>query len=99
MGHTLVVPKQEIDKFFDMPDDLLSEILVFAKPIAHAIESAFPCNRCAISVIGIEVPHVHVHMVPLNTANDLNFTRKKLSPTPEEFKAAQEKILSYLNQY
>jgi histidine triad (HIT) family protein len=96
MGHTLVIPKQEIDKFFDMPDDLLSEIFLFAKPIARAIEQAFPCNRCAISVVGIEVPHVHVHMVPLNTVDDLNFTRKKLKPTQEELKQAQQKILKYL---
>lgn len=98
MGHTLVIPKQEIDQFFDMPEDLLSEILVFAKPIAKAIEKAFPCNRCAISVVGIEVPHAHMHMVPLNTADDLNFTRKKLSPTQDELKDAQENILKYLNQ-
>ena len=98
MGHTLVIPKQEIDQFFDMPEDLLSEILVFAKPIAKAIEKAFPCNRCAISVVGIEVPHAHMHMVPLNTADDLNFTRKKLSPTQDELKDAQENILRYLNQ-
>lgn len=98
MGHTLVIPKQEIDKFFDMPEELLSEILVFARPIASAIEKAFPCNRCAISVVGIEVPHAHMHMVPLNTADDLNFTRKKLSPSREELKQAQEKILKYLNQ-
>ncbi|HRN73830.1 MAG TPA: HIT family protein [Ginsengibacter sp.] len=96
-GHTLVIPKQEIDKFFDMPDSLLSEILVFAKPIAAAIEKAFPCNRCAISVVGIEVPHAHMHMVPLNGPDDLNFTRKKLTPSPEQLKAAQEKILKYLN--
>lgn len=95
-GHTLVVPKQEIDKFFDMPDDLLSEIMVFAKPIAHAIEQAFPCNRCALSVVGIEVPHVHVHLVPLNTFNDLNFAREKMTPTQEELKESQEKILKYL---
>ncbi|MCZ2395731.1 MAG: HIT family protein [Chitinophagales bacterium] len=98
-GHTLVIPKQEIDKFFDMPDSLLSEILVFAKPIAAAIEKAFPCNRCAISVVGIEVPHAHMHMVPLNGPDDLNFTRKKLTPSPEQLKAAQEKILKYLNHY
>ncbi len=96
-GHTLVIPKQEIDKFFEMPDSLLSEILVFAKPIAAAIEKAFPCNRCAISVVGIEVPHAHMHMVPLNGPDDLNFTRKKLTPSPEQLKAAQEKILKYLN--
>lgn len=97
MGHTLVIPKEEIDKFFDMPETLLSEILVFAKPIATAIEKAFPCNRCAISVVGLEVPHAHMHMVPLNTMNDLNFTRMKLSPSNEELKEAQEKILHYLN--
>lgn len=97
MGHTLVIPKQEIDKFFDMPPGLLSEILVFAKPIADAIEKAFPCKRCAISVIGIEVPHAHMHMVPLNSPDDLNFTRKKLSPTPEQLREAQEKILKFLN--
>lgn len=98
MGHTLVIPKQEIDQFFDLPESLLSEILVFAKPIAKAIEKAFPCNRCAISVVGIEVPHAHMHLVPLNTANDLNFTRKKLSPTPEELTEAREKILKYLKE-
>lgn len=98
MGHTLVIPKMEVDKFFDMPSDLLSEILVFAQPIAAAIEKAFPCNRCAISVVGLEVPHAHMHMVPLNTMDDLNFTRKKLSPTQDELKEAQEKLLRHLNQ-
>ena len=95
-GHTLVIPKKETDKFFDLSEEELSEILVFARPIAAAIEKAFKCNRCGISVVGIEVPHAHMHMVPLNNANDLNFTRKKLSPTPEELKAAQEKILRFL---
>lgn len=99
MGHTLVIPKEEIDHFFDLPENLLSEILVFAKPIADAIEKAFPCNRCAISVVGIEVPHAHMHMVPLNKADDLNFTRKKLSPSQEELKSAQERILKYLHQH
>ena len=95
-GHTLVIPKKETDKFFDLSEEELSEILVFARPSAAAIEKAFKCNRCGISVVGIEVPHAHMHMVPLNNANDLNFTRKKLSPTPEELKAAQEKILRFL---
>lgn len=95
-GHTLVIPKKEVDKFFDMPEDYLSEIMVFARPIAHAIEKAFRCNRCGISVVGIEVPHAHMHMVPLNSANDLNFTRKKLSPSAEELKATQQKIVSFL---
>lgn len=95
-GHTLVIPKLEVDKFFDIPKDYLSEILVFAYPIAQAIEKAFPCNRCAISVVGIEVPHAHMHMVPLNTMDDLNFTRKKLDLTDEELKDCQQKILKYL---
>ncbi|MDQ2718839.1 MAG: HIT family protein [Bacteroidota bacterium] len=92
-GHTLVIPKLEVDKFFDLPDDYLSEIFLFAKPIAKAIEKAFACNRCGLSVVGIEVPHAHMHLVPINSANDLNFTKKKLSPTQEEMKFTQEKIL------
>ena len=92
-GHTLVIPKLEVDQFFDMPDDYLAEIFAFAKPIAKALEKAFPCNRCGLSVVGIEVPHAHMHLVPLNTANDLNFTKKKLSPTQEEMERTQEKIL------
>jgi histidine triad (HIT) family protein len=95
-GHTLVIPKTETDKFFDLEEKYLSEILVFAKPIAHAIEKAFPCNRCGISVIGIEVPHAHVHLIPINTANDLNFNQPKLKLSEAELKKAQEKILSYL---
>jgi len=97
-GHTLVIPKLEIDKFFDMPDEYLSEIFLFAKPIATAIEKAFPCNRCGLSVVGIEVPHAHMHLVPLNTANDLNFTKKKLSPSDEQLKITQEKILRELGK-
>ena len=92
-GHTLVIPKIEVDKFFDMPSDYLAEIFAFAKPLARAIEKAFPCNRCGLSVVGIEVPHAHMHLVPLNSANDLNFTKKKLSPTQQEMKITQQKIL------
>jgi histidine triad (HIT) family protein len=91
-GHVLVVPKLEIDKFFDVPDDYLSRMLVFAKPIAKAIERSFPCNRCGMAVIGLEVPHAHLHLVPINGMNDLNFTRGKLKLSPEQLKAAQEKI-------
>lgn len=91
-GHVLVIPKTEVDNLFDLGDDYLSEILVFARPIAKAIEQAFPCNRCGISVVGLEVPHAHVHLIPINSADDLNFTRGKLQPTPEELKDAQQKI-------
>jgi histidine triad (HIT) family protein len=95
-GHTLVVPRIEIDEFFDLPEAYLSELLVFARPIAKAIEKAFPCNRCGISVIGLEVPHAHLHLVPIDSADDLNFTRHKLKVGPEQLKAAQEKLLLHL---
>ena len=95
-GHTLVIPNLEVDKFLDMPDNYLSNILLFAKPIASAIERTFPCKRCGLSVIGLEVPHAHLHLIPLNTMDDINFTRKKLSLTPEQLKEAQQKILNAL---
>jgi len=93
-GHTLVVPKQETDRFFDLSEELLSELLVFARPIARSIEKSFQCNRCGIAVIGLEVPHAHLHLVPINSADDLNFTRPKLKLSAVELKACQEKILS-----
>ena len=95
-GHVLVVPKTEIDKFFDLPDEFLSEMLLFAKPIAKAIERSFNCNRCGIEVVGLEVPHAHMHLIPINSANDLNFTKDKLKMTPEQMKKVQETILSNL---
>lgn len=93
-GHTLVIPKIEIDKFFDVPDDYLEEIFLFSKPIARAIEKAFDCNRCGLAVVGIEVPHAHMHLVPINSADDLNFTRKKLKVTDAQLKATLDKILN-----
>ncbi len=95
-GHVLVIPKQEIDKMFDLPKDILAGLLVFAQPIAKAIEKSFDCNRCGISAVGIEVPHAHLHLIPINTANDLNFTQQKLKFSEEEMKAVQEKIISNL---
>jgi len=95
-GHVLVIPKIEVDKFFDVPDDYLAEMLVFSKPIAKAIEKSFRCNRVGLAVIGLEVPHAHLHLVPINGMDDLNFTRGKLKLKPEELKAAQEKILANL---
>ncbi|HVG13646.1 MAG TPA: HIT family protein [Chitinophagaceae bacterium] len=95
-GHVLVVPKTEVDNLFDLDKDYLSQILVFAQPIAKAIEKAFRCNRCGISVIGLEVPHAHVHLIPINSAHDLNFTQPKLKTNAEELKAVQQKILSHL---
>ena len=83
-GHVLVVPKIEIDNLFDLSGDYLAEYLLFAKPIAKAIERSFPCNRCGISVVGLEVPHAHIHLIPMNTVGDINFTRPKLNPSATE---------------
>ena len=96
-GHVLVVPKKEIDNLFDLPEDYLSEILVVAKPIAKAIEKAFDCNRCGISVVGLEVPHAHIHLVPINSADDLNFTRGKIKLSPDQLKKVQQRILAQLS--
>ena len=95
-GHVLVIPKTEVDKFFDLPDECLAEMLAFAKPIAKAIEKAFACNRCGLEVIGLDVPHAHMHLLPINSADDLNFTRKKLKLNAGELKEIQEKILTAL---
>ena len=95
-GHVLVVPKTEVDNLFDLPKEYLQEMLLFAQPIAKAIEKAFNCNRCGISVIGLEVPHAHIHLVPINSSNDLNFTQAKPKASDENLKKVQEKILSKL---
>ena len=93
-GHTLVIPKVETDKFFDVPDDYLARILLFAKPIAQGIEKAFNCNRCGLSVIGLEVPHAHLHLIPIDSIDDMDFKKHKLQPSQAQLKATQEKILS-----
>ena len=97
-GHTLVVPKLEVDNMFDLPEDYLSELLVFAQPIAKAIEKAFDCNRCGISVVGLEVPHAHVHLIPINSANDLNFNQSKLNISMDDLKKTQARILDQLEK-
>jgi histidine triad (HIT) family protein len=96
-GHTLVVPKMEVDKAFDLPPALISKWMAFAQPIAKAIERSFACDRCGVSIIGLEVPHAHMHLVPINTADDLNFTRPKLKLSADEMKDVQERILQTLN--
>jgi histidine triad (HIT) family protein len=95
-GHVLVVPKIEVDNLFDLPNEYLQEMLVFAQPIAKAIEKSFRCNRCGVSVIGLEVPHAHVHLIPINSSNDLNFTQHKAKASDEALKKVQEKILANL---
>ena len=97
-GHVLIVPKTETDKFFDVADDYMREWLLFAKPIAKAIEAAFDCNRCGISVVGLEVPHAHMHLMPINSADDLNFNRPKLKLDESKFKAIQSRIVSHISQ-
>jgi len=95
-GHVLVVPKLEVDKIFDLPETYLSQMLVFAQPIAKAIEKAFRCDRCGITVIGLEVPHAHMHLIPINTANDLNFNQSKIKLSDERLKEVQQKIIQLL---
>jgi histidine triad (HIT) family protein len=96
-GHTLVIPKIEVDKIFDVPDEYLSELLVFAKPIAKAIESSFKCDRVNILTVGLEVPHAHVHLIPINHTDDMNLLNKKLKLSDEEMREIQGKIVSKLN--
>lgn len=95
-GHVLVIPKIETDHFFDLEPQYLDRILAFSKPIAKAIEKAFDCNRCGISVMGLEVPHAHLHLVPINSADDLNFTRSKLQLSKDELLDVQRAILNNL---
>ena len=95
-GHTLVVPKIEVDKLFDVPDEYLSGLLTFAKPIAKAIEKAYPCDRVSILTVGLEVPHAHVHLIPMNRTEDMNLLNAKLSLSKEAFLEVQQSILSNL---
>jgi histidine triad (HIT) family protein len=95
-GHVLVLPKKEIDYIFDMEDQDLKEMIVFAKSIAVGLKKAVSCKRIGMSVIGLEVPHAHIHLVPMNTSNDLNFTREKLKPSAKELSEMAEKIKSKL---
>ena len=84
--HTLVVPKREVDYFYDLEDDELQEMMVFAKSIAKKIKATTECKKVATVVLGLEVPHAHIHLVPMNTEKDVDFSKEKLSLTPEEFK-------------
>lgn len=91
-GHTLVVPKKEIDYIFDLDSETYQGLMMFSKKIAEAIKRAYPCNRIGLSVIGLEVPHAHIHLVPINTMNDMNFANDKLTYSKEEFIECAEKI-------
>ena len=96
LGHTLVVPKIEVDKLLDLPTDYLNGILTFSQPIAKAIQKAYDYNRVNIITIGFEVPHAHIHLLPMNGMGDMNALSKKVKITPEELKNVQEKIIANL---
>lgn len=93
-GHTLIVPKKETDRFFDLEDGQLEGIILFSKRVAEAIKSVVPCNRIAVAILGLEVPHAHIHLVPMDTMEDINFKKPKLKFSPEEFKTTAAKISS-----
>ena len=95
-GHVLVIPKTEIDYIFDIADADLAEMMVFSKSVAKAIKAAVPCKRIGVAVIGLEVPHAHIHLVPMNSVGDINFTQPKLKPSSEELSLMAEKICAEL---
>jgi histidine triad (HIT) family protein len=97
-GHTLVIPKKEVDYIFNVDDQLLGGMMVFAKKVAHAVEKAVPCKRIGVAVLGLEVPHAHIHLIPINKLGDINFGNPKLSLTPEELAATASKIVSFLDK-
>lgn len=92
-GHTLVVPKKEVDYIFDLDDSTLADMMVFAKKVAVAIKKTISCKRIGVAVIGLEVPHTHVHLVPMNTMGDINFSRPKLSPSKEALEKIAREIV------
>ena len=95
-GHTLVIPKKEVDYIFDLDDETYAGLCAFAKKVATALKAAIPCKRVGVAVLGMEVPHTHIHLVPLQTEADLDFRKKKLELTPEEFKEIATKIAAEL---
>ncbi|MDR0430980.1 MAG: HIT family protein [Tannerellaceae bacterium] len=92
VGHTLVVPKQEVDYIFDIDDDALGRMMAFAKRVAHAQKAAIPCKRIGLTVIGLEVPHAHIHLIPMTKESDIYFGKGKLNPSQEELSEVAEKI-------
>lgn len=93
-GHTLVIPRREVDYIFDLEDDELARYQVFAKRVAQAVKEAFPCKKVAQVVLGLEVPHAHIHLIPMNSEADVDFRREKLQLSPEEFAETAQKILA-----
>src|SRR5471030_2149684 len=91
-GHVLVIPKKEVDYLFDLDDETYAGLQIFAKIVATGLRKAIPCKRIGVAVIGLEVPHAHIHLIPMNSVSDLNFARPKLSFTPEQYEATAGKI-------
>ncbi len=98
-GHTLVIPKKEIDYIFDIEDDLYRDFMLFAKGVAKAVEDSIPCKRVGVAVLGMEVPHAHIHLIPLNSESDFDFKKKKLSITPERFNEIANTIAESYNKH
>ncbi len=96
LGHCLVVPKKEIDYLFDLDDVFLNEILIFSKKISSSLIRTVDCNRVGVSVIGLEVPHAHVHLIPINNEKDMNFSNKRIEMSPKDFTDLQSKIIKNL---
>lgn len=95
-GHTLVIPKLEVDSIFDLEDGMLGNLHIFSKKVAHAVKKAIPCRRIGVAVIGLEVPHAHIHLVPLTVMNDINFTNPKLKPSVEDLERTAILIRQFL---
>ena len=91
-GHTLVIPKKEVDYLFDLDEEMYIGLMSFAKQVSKAVKAAIPCKRIGVAVIGLEVPHAHIHLVPLNVMNDINFSKSKLNPSNEQLEATAKKI-------
>lgn len=95
-GHVLVIPKKEVDYIFDMDDAHYTGLMQFAKTVAAAVKQAFPCKKVGVAVIGLEVPHAHIHLIPMNSVGDMNFSKPKLTPSQEELAEAATAIKNYL---
>ena len=95
-GHVLVIPKTEVDYLFDLDDEIYTELQIFAKIVAVALKKAVPCKKVGVAVIGLEVPHAHIHLIPMNSVNDMNFSRPKMHFAPEEMEETMNKIIEAL---
>ena len=93
-GHTLVIPKIEVDYIFDLDDSVLQRMMVFSKDVARKLKDTFPCKKIGVSVVGLEVPHAHIHLIPINSIDDMNFSREKLKLSQDQLREIQSNILS-----